>query len=197
MGLVFSFAGDGFSVKSFILAGGKSLRFGSDKALAKIKGVSMIERTARLLRECDLEPVVITRRGRNYDVAGCPMIYDQWPDLGPLGGIYSAMTLFKETQKFIFLSCDMPHLRSELVLRLIQKFEEADLAAFFSAGSEEVEPFPGIYRREVLDFVRTNIQREKLSVRSLIHSLPRVRKLRWEGDVACFENMNFSKNLTA
>lgn len=70
-----------------VLAGGRSSRFGSDKALAQLDGRSLIARAVDTLKGyCDKVVVV----GR--DEAPAPTVPD-WPrpDMGPLGGIAGAL----------------------------------------------------------------------------------------------------------
>ena len=70
-----------------VLAGGRSSRFGSDKALAELGGETLLARAvASLSRWCDRVVVV----GR--EAAPAPTLPD-WPapGLGPLGGIAAAL----------------------------------------------------------------------------------------------------------
>jgi molybdopterin-guanine dinucleotide biosynthesis protein A len=70
-----------------VLAGGQSRRFGSDKALAELGGVPLIERAVVALAQwCD--EVVIVGGNR----PGHPALAD-WPTpgLGPLGGMAAAL----------------------------------------------------------------------------------------------------------
>ncbi|SEH13809.1 molybdenum cofactor guanylyltransferase [Sphingopyxis sp. YR583] len=65
-----------------VLAGGRSSRFGSDKALAMLDGRSLLDHAATALRShCDA--VVIVGRG---EIADWPR-----PDMGPLGGMAGAL----------------------------------------------------------------------------------------------------------
>ena len=66
-----------------VLAGGRSSRFGSDKALAMLGGRSLLDHALAALRpHCDA--VIVVGRGEIPD----------WPraDMGPLGGIAGALT---------------------------------------------------------------------------------------------------------
>lgn len=66
-----------------VLAGGRSTRFGSDKAQALLCGRSLLERTLDALRpQCDQVAIV----GRETPLA---VALADWPapDLGPLGGL--------------------------------------------------------------------------------------------------------------
>lgn len=72
-----------------VLAGGQSRRFGSDKAMAELDGVTLIERAVdQLSHWCD--HVVVAGR----EAAPAPTLAD-WPrpNMGPLGGIAAALRL--------------------------------------------------------------------------------------------------------
>jgi molybdopterin-guanine dinucleotide biosynthesis protein A len=65
-----------------VLAGGRSSRFGSDKALAMLGGRTLLDHALAALRpHCDA--VIVVGRG---EVADWPR-----PDMGPLGGIAGAL----------------------------------------------------------------------------------------------------------
>lgn len=71
-----------------VLAGGRSRRFGSDKAAAILDGQTLLDHArAALHPHCDA--VVVVGRG---EVADWPR-----PDMGPLGGIAAALILASET----------------------------------------------------------------------------------------------------
>ncbi len=66
-----------------VLAGGRSSRFGSDKALAVLDGRALIDHALAALRpHCDTLIIV----GRAGGIADWPR-----PDMGPLGGIAAAL----------------------------------------------------------------------------------------------------------
>ena len=70
-----------------ILAGGRGRRFGSDKALALLKGRPLIAHVAARLAP-QVESVVVCGR----DWAGLPRLDDRpRPDMGPLGGLCAAL----------------------------------------------------------------------------------------------------------
>jgi molybdopterin-guanine dinucleotide biosynthesis protein A len=74
-------------VMGAVIAGGKSTRFGSDKALAQLNGRSLIDQVAETLSGQCAEMIVV---GREH--SGLQSIPDQpAPDMGPLGGIAAAL----------------------------------------------------------------------------------------------------------
>lgn len=65
-----------------VLAGGRSRRFGSDKAMAILDGRSLLDHAVAALRSC-CDAVIVVGRA---DVADWPRV-----DMGPLGGIAGAL----------------------------------------------------------------------------------------------------------
>ncbi len=77
---------------AYVLAGGKSRRFGSDKARAMLAGQPLLLHVAR-----QLEPVcscvwVVAQRAGQYDDLGLPTLGDLALGLGPLAGLQTALS---------------------------------------------------------------------------------------------------------
>jgi molybdopterin-guanine dinucleotide biosynthesis protein A len=99
-----------------ILAGGMARRFGSDKALAEIDGVAMLDRVARALAaEC--EAIVVVGR----DWPGLVRVEDRpAPGLGPLGGLAGVLA-YARLEGFdtvLTSGCDLPALPEGLLALL-------------------------------------------------------------------------------
>jgi molybdopterin-guanine dinucleotide biosynthesis protein A len=94
-------------IVGLVLAGGRSSRMGEDKAMLRIDGRSLLERSLRALWDAGAERVAIsgTRAG------GIP---DRWPDSGPVGGIASAMHGLPDGE-WLVVPVDMPRLGHELL----------------------------------------------------------------------------------
>ncbi|KQM56927.1 MULTISPECIES: molybdenum cofactor guanylyltransferase [unclassified Sphingomonas] len=99
-----------------ILAGGRSTRFGSDKALATLDGRALIDRVIDAVAP-QVDALVVV--GRSHPGVRC--IPDRpAPDLGPLGGIGAALH-HAATHGFaqvLTLPCDAPLLPADLRERL-------------------------------------------------------------------------------
>jgi molybdopterin-guanine dinucleotide biosynthesis protein A len=84
-----------------VLAGGKSSRFGSDKALAEFGGRTLLSRAVDALAgQCEL--VIIA--GREAGPAQC---IPDWPrpDMGPLGGIAAGLRYAQDEGYASILTC--------------------------------------------------------------------------------------------
>jgi molybdenum cofactor guanylyltransferase len=89
-----------------VLAGGRSSRFGSDKALARLGDATLLDRAvAALAAWCD-EVVVVGR-----DQAPAPVLPD-WPGpgMGPLGGIAAALRHARASGHAEVLTCGVDSL---------------------------------------------------------------------------------------
>jgi molybdopterin-guanine dinucleotide biosynthesis protein A len=74
----------------YLLAGGRSSRFGSDKARAELAGVPLILRLAHQVEPVASPLVVVADRRDKYLDLGLTTIADALPGLGPLGGLLTA-----------------------------------------------------------------------------------------------------------
>lgn len=100
-----------------VLAGGAATRFGSDKALALLDGVALIDRALASLSPYCAQLVVVGR-----EAAAVRTIPDlPFPDLGPLGGIAGALTFAADHgfDAVLTTACDTPFLPEALVTALI------------------------------------------------------------------------------
>lgn len=98
-------------IVGLILAGGLSSRMGEDKAMLRIDGETLLDRTARALRVAGVDLVALSGKRSG----GIP---DQWPAAGPIGGMASA-TLFLPDADLLVVPVDMPHLGDALLLPLL------------------------------------------------------------------------------
>src|SRR5580692_1692239 len=84
-------------VAGYVLAGGRSKRFGQDKARVRLGGEMMLTRTCRLVREVSRSVSVVADRGSRYADSNVWVVEDLWPGEGPLGGILTALLATAET----------------------------------------------------------------------------------------------------
>ena len=186
--------GGGLLIRGLVLAGGKSSRFGSNKAVARYQGVLMIERAVSLLNELALKPIVVARRGTDYLFLKCVTIYDKLPDLGPLGGLYTAMTIFKNTS-FLVLTCDMPALTVSVLSELISKHETPSLITAYSTPDGTAQPFPAIYENTLLSLIREKLKKGDFSMHDLLSRTSHKTLIPLEGNIKIFTNINYPQEL--
>src|SRR6478736_747967 len=106
----------------YILAGGKSSRMGTDKGLILLKDKSIIEYVIEIVKPL-FKKVFIVSTNSDYSKFGLELIPDLIKEIGPAGGILTAMD-HCETEIFFVVSCDMPFISSAAVEFLISESQQ-------------------------------------------------------------------------
>lgn len=182
-------------IRGLVLAGGKSSRFGSDKAQAVYRGRRLLDHAVSLLNDLDLRPVVVTRRNADASGLKCVTIYDQLPDQGPLGGIDAAMHVFRGVS-FLVLTCDMPQVTRELLLELLAAHQNHQEVTLFSTQGKW-QPFPGVYGATLRKRIRLHLTKGERSMGDLLQTIENKKCLSSRSDGALFHNVNFVEDLAA
>lgn len=152
-------------ITGVVLAGGKSSRFGSNKALAILNEQSLLERALNGLKPF-CHTLLISGNYPEYKEYACEQVYDIFTGLGPLGGIYSALKQ-AETSYILFSTCDMPFITEPLLKRLTANEPPADITVWKQKDGS-LQLFPALYARSVLPLIEQHIHSHRLSIRSLL-----------------------------
>jgi len=137
-----------------ILAGGKSRRMGMEKGLANLQGQPLIQWAVSILKGVCTE-ILISSNSSCYDYLGFKVVPDLHPDSGPMGGIYSCLLASKNRGNLI-LSCDMPFVKPEIFIHLINHIGDARVCVPWYER-DHYEPLCGIYMKESLTDMQTFI----------------------------------------
>ena len=148
-------------ISGVILAGGKSSRFGKNKALEKIDGVPLIERVIRVMQSVFQHLILVTNNPAEYSYLELPMYGDLINDLGPLGGVYTALTVIPDNTGF-FVACDMPFLNRDLILHMVEALDDFD--AVVPRISGELETLHTLYSKRCLPSIRRLIDLRKYQI---------------------------------
>lgn len=177
---------------AIILCGGRSSRFGTDKARALFGGEPLLQRIARLCVEVGVVPVAQADVIGKYDDLGILTRADDVSGLGPLGGILSALTT-TPAEAVLVLTCDMPQVDADLLRGLIRAFKIFRQSIFYTvAGS--VQPFPGIFTRVATALMASHLAQGKRHVKELVSALPHIHFLD-DPDSTRFMNVNTQEDL--
>ncbi len=143
------------TVGCVILAGGKSSRMGTDKALLELDGKKFIEQISEELEWFE-EKIIAHGNNRMISDTIWTVISDIYPNHGPLGGIHAALSVCQSDALFV-VTCDMPLLKSSLAHKLCNIMCESEVMsqpiydAVISVGEDgKVHPLCGVYRKSVL-----------------------------------------------
>lgn len=164
------------SLRGVLLAGGKSSRFGTDKARAPLPdGRPLILGLIDLLKTFDPEPLLIADRCEKYRDLKLASRTDIIAARGPLGGLHAALSTIT-TAAALVVTCDMPALDEATVSVLAENLNADDDAVVY-VTSDGIQPFPGIYARRTLPALVAFLNAGRGSAREFIATLGRVRTL--------------------
>ncbi|MBU0516265.1 MAG: molybdenum cofactor guanylyltransferase [Proteobacteria bacterium] len=134
-------------VLGVILAGGRSKRMGRPKARLMMDGQTLIQRVIdRLGRVCP-ELIVVTDRPASFADLPLAVVADLVPNLGPLGGLFTAATLWPD-RALLAAGCDAPFLEPDLLEALVRAGRGHDQIVIARFGVH-LEPLPALFPAKV------------------------------------------------
>lgn len=150
------------NVLPVILAGGKSRRFGADKAVAKLGDKSLIDYTINKLEPKFAEILVITNNPMQVSKNNIFFIKDTMAgQLGPLVGILSAMEWIKNNDKnyewIISFPCDTPFFEEEIIDKVINSQKSSDKKLLFLKSGNKRHNIFGLWSIELMEQLRNDI----------------------------------------
>ncbi len=128
-----------------ILAGGKSSRMGTNKALLDVGGSSMLRRTVALVHPLVDDLFIVADDPGPYENLGLPVVPDIHPGHGAIGGIHAAL-LRAAHPLVLCAACDMPHIGLRLLELLLSAARPDDDALVPRVGGR-LEPLLAVYGR--------------------------------------------------
>lgn len=134
------------TINAYILAGGKSSRMGRDKGLMLFKGKPLIQYVIEQLIPA-VKNIVLVANNPDYKDFGLEVIGDYIKDIGPAGGIYTALKHTDASYNFI-VGCDMPFVTTAAVEFIIQSSFQSQVT--LPVYHQTIEPLCGIYAKECL-----------------------------------------------
>lgn len=173
-----------------IVAGGKSSRMGTNKALLNIGGKTVIERIASELRKTVSNLIIVTNSFEEYRFLGLPMVEDQWKDSGPLAGLHAGLTA-SHSDKNLVVACDMPFISAQFGGILLSFLEEHQAAVPYIAG--QLHPLFAAYRKETAEEINQSLHKQELRIRQFYGKIK--TKLVTEADLAKFPYRYQEKHL--
>jgi molybdopterin-guanine dinucleotide biosynthesis protein A len=133
-------------ITGIILAGGKSLRMGTDKTFIKIDGKTILARAIELIQPfCD--SLLISSSNPAHEKFAYKIVPDEIKDCGPLGGIYSCLKK-SETEWNFVISVDSAYVEPGFIQFLITEIGNFD--AVVPIHSKGKEPLIALFHKNSL-----------------------------------------------
>ena len=184
-------------VTGIILAGGRSTRYGQNKALVHIDGVPLIERVIRVMGSIFQHNILITNTPDEYAHLGLPMHEDLIKGLGPIGGVYTGLSVVTHEAAF-FVACDMPLLNKELIQYMLENRGQSDVVVPRISGM--VEALHALYGRDCLPAVKRLIDSRRYQTLLVFNEVSvryveEVEIRRFDPELKSFININRPQEL--
>jgi molybdopterin-guanine dinucleotide biosynthesis protein A len=153
---------------AIILAGGKSSRMGTNKALLKINKKSNIERIKDKLKLRFDDIILVTNEPEVYDFLGLKMAADRYPGMGPLAGVHAGLLTSNYDINFI-VACDMPFVSVDLAKVLVNSCRDYDAVIPVINGKQQ--PLFSVFKKEAASVVAECIEAGQLRMKHLLEHL--------------------------
>ena len=178
------------SLKGLILCGGKSSRMKQDKTEVVYQNRPLLSYAVELFEKMELDFFLSINQNQHSLSQIYQCIEDEYAEIGPIGGIVSAMKSLKSD--LLVIPVDMPHLDPTLLEALVGKTSIHELVKCFELNGK-IEPFPSIWHLQSIARLELFIAEKQLSIQRCISQLP--HQLITTQETNAFRNLNFPENL--
>lgn len=170
-----------------ILAGGKSIRMGENKAFIEIDGIPIIARVHRILEKLFEEIIIVTNDKELFTRFNSKVYSDLVPQRGVLGGLYTG--LFFSSFPYAFcVGCDMPFLKESVIGHLMKEAKNNDVIV--PRTKDGFHPLHAIYSKNCLEPIKKTMEQGKYRI---IDFYPMVKvKIIEEGEFSPFDSFRES-----
>lgn len=176
-------------ITGVILAGGKSSRYGENKALLPIGEGTVVSGVRDVLAGIFPRIILSANNPGDYNFLNLKCYTDFFADKGPLGGIHSAL-VNSETEKIFITTCDMPLIRREDIIEVAANSEGSDITVV--SVSSRIQPLFGVYSKKLIpeiERILTDDDRRNYSVKRLL-DISDTKILEADGPGIQFTNIN-------
>ena len=157
-------------ISCIVLAGGKGLRLGQNKALEVIGNRSLLQQVISGLSFFNSDIIIVTATKQSFsqfiDYPKLRTITDIYPGKGPLGGIYTGLAASDSFYNLV-VACDMPFLNQALLSYMIQISAGFDMVT--PRLGDMVEPLHAVYSKGCLAPIEEMFKQGNLKVYELLN----------------------------
>ena len=159
-----------------VLAGGKSQRFGEDKSQVKLGGKLLIDYILSEIIDEFNEILVVSNNLINFkECKKISLIKDFKKDLGPLGGVLTAMKWVKENNKdYQWIStfpADTPFFKNQILKDFLKKINIEEGKLFFIKSNNTRHNIFGLWSIDLMDKLEEDLDKGERKVEVWANSI--------------------------
>tara|TARA_B100000029_G_scaffold430514_1_gene441525 strand:- start:1406 stop:2002 length:597 start_codon:yes stop_codon:yes gene_type:complete len=153
-----------------ILAGGQARRFnGYQKPLLPLGNRRIVDHLLNVLATVVDNVFLVANEQKQYETCNVPVIRDIQANLGPIGGVHTALS-HCESNQLLIIAGDMPFLNSDFLRYLLEQGQRADIA--IPRTADGYQPLCASYHRGCADIIATQIEKHSLKITNLLSDIP-------------------------
>jgi molybdopterin-guanine dinucleotide biosynthesis protein A len=177
---------------AIVLAGGRSSRMGSPKALLLFDNAPLIVHVVTTLRRLFAEVVIVAAPGQDLPSMPVRLVRDDVAHQGPVGGLCYGLAAAGGDVSFV-TACDSAFLNPHLISHLLSQISDHDVVVPHWQG--RFQPLHAVYRTSVLPLLEGQLARGELRPVYLFDKV-RTRRIdedairRFDPEGLSFFNMN-------
>ncbi len=153
-----------------ILAGGKSSRMGTNKALLTFgeREETTVEKILFNLGTAFKSRILVTNEPDRFSGLSIDLVRDNYPGLGPLAGMEAGLA-YSPADLNLVIACDMPFVQFAMAEYLVSKAGGYD--AVVPLIKERIHPLFAVYRKSMLPKIVELLENETLRMTSLLEQV--------------------------
>jgi molybdopterin-guanine dinucleotide biosynthesis protein A len=183
-------------VTGIILAGGKSRRIATDKAFLSLRNQPIIAEMMDTLHLLFDDILIITNNPEPYSSIAAEKVRDIIPNKGPLGGLYTGLTVSRTDYSFV-VACDMPFVNPDLIVYMLDQREGFDVIVPHTVDG--LEPLHAVYSKSCLEPILRHLENGDLKMQSFFSEV-KVKHIcqtvieRFDPELRTFFNINYRED---
>jgi molybdopterin-guanine dinucleotide biosynthesis protein A len=179
-----------------VIAGGKSVRFGSPKAEALFEDKHLVDYSIQIGYRLSREVFLVTANTDPFENPFAPAVRDLIPNCGPLGGILTAL-LYSSNPWICTLPCDMPLITPEIARVLSTR--RSGTRPVVARSEKGLEPLLAIWPVEVWNVIYYLLRNDRNSIRDALRRLDAIEvyipEILPDYKPQIFTNINYKEDL--